>query len=141
VPKKQTPAKKIVRKPLGRRPVLQFRVHEHLYETLRASAAEKRLTLSEEAADRLSESLGQQERFPGIEKIAMLVASAFWHFGQRANGFEGYSTTDWMKDPKCFREAFAAAAATLLAGMPIDSPEERRLALDALRQSVEGGGR
>ncbi|WFU28344.1 hypothetical protein QA649_19640 [Bradyrhizobium sp. CB1717] len=139
--KKATAKKKIGESGVGARPVLQFRVHEHLYEALRKSAAKKRLTISEDAAERLSESVGQQERFPGVEKIAMLVASTFWHFGQRANGFEGYDATDWMKDPGCYREAFAAAAEALLAGMPTDSPDERRLALAALsRRALPGDG-
>ena len=82
-----------------------------------------------------------QERFPGIEQLAMLAASAFWHFGQRANGFEGYETTGWMKDPKCYREAFAAAAETLLSGMPVDNEEERELALEVLKQRSIAGSK
>jgi hypothetical protein len=39
-----------------RRPVLAFRIHDSLYEQIRASAAEKRLTISEDAAARLARS-------------------------------------------------------------------------------------
>ena len=59
--KKQTSSKKVVQKPVGRRPVLQVRVHEHLYETLRAAADKNRLTISEEAARRLDSSFSMEK--------------------------------------------------------------------------------
>ncbi|MBR1190081.1 hypothetical protein [Bradyrhizobium sp. AUGA SZCCT0160] len=136
---------KKAKKPVGRprsgikRPVIALRVHELDYEALKASAEKKHVSMSEDAAERLSESLGRQDRFPGIEQIAMLVASTFWHAGQRANGFEGYDTTKWMKDPACYREAFVAAAGALLhLGMPQPTRIEKEAALEALRQQVLG---
>ena len=53
--------KKVVKKPVVRRPVLQFRVHEHAYEALKESAAKNRLTISEEAADRLARSFKEDD--------------------------------------------------------------------------------
>jgi hypothetical protein len=124
-------------KKTGQRPVLQFRVHEALYEQLKLDAAANRTSISEEAYNQLSKAVGDRDIFPGIQRLAMLASSAFWHFGQKANQFEGYSSTDWMKDPRCYREAWIAAAQTLLAGMPgSDDPTTRAEAVAALAKAV-----
>ena len=50
----RTPRKKRGRPPTGiRRPVITLRVHEDIYETIRRSAEQGKLTLSEEAARRI----------------------------------------------------------------------------------------
>lgn len=43
-----------------KRPVLALRIHDHLHEKLQASAAEKRLTMSEDAAERISRSFRRE---------------------------------------------------------------------------------
>ncbi|MGO3931784.1 hypothetical protein [Rhodopseudomonas pseudopalustris] len=58
---KPAPKKKAGRPSSGlKRPVLALRIHDHLYEKLQASAAEKRLTLSEDAAERLAGSFRRE---------------------------------------------------------------------------------
>jgi hypothetical protein len=50
--------KKRGRPPTGiRRPVITLRVHEDIYETIRRSAEQRKLTLSEEAARRIGVSV------------------------------------------------------------------------------------
>jgi len=58
---KAKPKKKVGRPSTGlKRPVLALRIHDHLHEKLQASAAEKRLTMSEDAAERLARSFHQE---------------------------------------------------------------------------------
>jgi len=141
VAKKATSKKKTGESGTGARPVLQFRVHEEIYEELKRSAAQHKFSISEEAASRLSSTLKfgglapHVPLFPNVERLATLAASAFWHAGQRASGFEDYQSSEFMNDPKCYRAGVAAAVQALLMGMPSGpTPENRRLLLDDLRQ-------
>lgn len=140
--KKATTKKKAGEGGVGPRPVLQFRVHEELYEDLKKSAAQHRLSISEEAASRLSSTLKwgglapHVPLFPNVERIATLAASAFWHAGQRAHGFEDYQSSKWMNDPECYRAGLLAAVQTLIAGMPSPTPENLQLAFDDIRRSL-----
>jgi hypothetical protein len=133
-------AKKAKRKSTsaGARPVLQFRVHQGLYDALTDRAVKNQRSISEEANDILSKWLGERELFPGIQQVAMLAASAFWHAGQAANGFEGYSSTDWMKNPACYRAAWHAAAITLLGPLLAkENQNERDLAFAGLINATD----
>jgi hypothetical protein len=142
VTKKVATKKVKVREAVGARPVLQFRVHEDLYEQLKKSAAQHRLSISEEAASRLAGTLKwgglapHVPHSPNIERLATLVASAFWHAGQRASGFEDYTSSKWMNDQKCYQAGLLAAVQSLIGGMPSLTRENRELALDGIRRTL-----
>jgi hypothetical protein len=119
------------------RPVLQFRVHEGLYESLRDEAVKNRLTISEQAAEVLSTAISEKELFPGIQKIMMLLASAFWHAAMMAAVEKGIAhdfsrATDWLGDPDCYRAGVLAVVRTLTDAPVIASPTEKAKTLEAI---------
>jgi hypothetical protein len=138
-------AKKVKRAkaPTGARPVLQFRVHEGLYESLREEAARKRLTISEAAADILSRYQSEKELFPGIQQMMMLFASAFWHAAKMtainrnlAYGYTEGETAAWLRDPECYRAGVLAVMNSLLNGYAISSEAEKARTIKAIVASV-----
>ena len=125
----------------GAKPVLQFRVHEYLYEALKKDAAEKRLTISEAAANILSQYVSERPLFSGIEKTMMWISSAFWHSAKMTALERGLSHSyddsgDWMKDPECYRAGVLTAINTLLQASVISSPAERKKTAQGIAELV-----
>lgn len=56
----------------GERPVLQFRVHSDVYEALKKSAKQRKLTISEDAAKRIVKTLAMDEE--EIEQATLIKA-------------------------------------------------------------------
>jgi len=77
VPTKQKDGKKSVKTAAGQRPVLQFRVHEDVYDALKKSAALKKLTVSEDAAMRIGKTLSLDEQDLTLENLKQLGIREF----------------------------------------------------------------
>lgn len=127
----------------GHRPVLQFRVHEALYESLKAYAADQKLTISEAAADMLSRQMNDREIFPGIQKMMMLIASVFWHAVKMKALSRGLSSDyadsgEWLKDADCYRAGAVAVMNILLKSGPIESREERLKTIKTIKTIIAG---
>lgn len=61
--------KKRVGRPEGRRPVIAMRVHPDLYKDLAASAEKRKITLAEDAANRLRQSFDWDKAFGDTRKM------------------------------------------------------------------------
>lgn len=122
----------------GARPVLQFRVHDGLYEALKAHAAEQKLTISEAAADILSKHMADRELFPGVQKTMMWLSSGFWHAAKMKALERGLSTNYaadngiWMNDAECYRAGALAVLTTLLQSGPIQSEVEKQKTIESI---------
>jgi hypothetical protein len=64
-----TAKKKSVGSGAGQRPVLQFRVHEDVYNDIKKSAERLKLTISEEAARRLDRYSEYEQAYGGAKKL------------------------------------------------------------------------
>lgn len=104
---------------------------------LKVSAEEKRISISEAAAEILSTHMGQKELFPGIQKTMMLLASGFWHAAgmkalERGLSHDYADNGAWMSDAECYRAGALAVLHTLLEGGPIGSKDEKLKTIEAI---------
>ena len=81
-----------------RRPVIAFRVHEDVYEAIKKAAAQKKLTLSEEAAQRLQMSVLMDQQKLELEDLKNAGVEEFL----RRQGYSRMYNLDgsdmWAKD-------------------------------------------
>jgi hypothetical protein len=141
--KKAKPAKKKVGRPEGRKPLLNLRVDQSLHDRLTAAAAKAGRTISEETVARIARTFADEEYYDtDARRIGAMMLSAFWFAGHQTaagDGHKDWTTKEWMQDQACYRAGLLKVAVALIDGMPIATPEEKALTIEAIRGRVATG--
>jgi hypothetical protein len=106
--------RKRIGRPAGRKPLLNLRIDQSLYDDLKVAAEG---TLSEEAVRRLRQSFERDKEFGRWRQLAHVMVSGFANGGHR-RAAETEVPGDWRTNPDCYLFAVRGVLEALVNAAP-----------------------